>query len=77
MGGEATLASLRAKNHVRFDRDDKVQIATDSGRDAFEVRKKYQNTTLRRKQFVQEIRYVTDIIDELQLVDTLYKKQNT
>ncbi len=62
------------QTHLRFDRNGKVQIAISTGRDGFEIGKKTKNATLLRKQFVEEIRYITDIIDELRLVDTLYKR---
>ncbi len=62
------------QTHMRFDRGGKVQIAIGTNRDSFEVSKNVKDATLLRKQFVREIRYITDIIDELRLVDTLYKK---
>ncbi len=64
----------RGQTHMRFDRDGKVQIAINTGRDGFEVGKKVKNATLLRKQFVAEIRQITDMIDELRLVDTLFRK---
>ncbi len=60
--------------HIRFDRNGKVQIAVNTKRDAFEVGKGEVNATRLRKKFIREIRYITDLIDELRLVDTLYKK---
>ncbi len=63
----------RGETHIRFDRRGKMQIAIRKNRDAFEIGKKVRDATLLRKQFVQEIRYVTDLIDELRLVDTLYQ----
>ncbi len=69
------ILSVREKSggalHMCFTREGKVQIAIDSGRDAFEVGKK-TDAALLREQFVGEIRFVTDIIDELRLVNTLY-----
>ncbi len=59
--------------HMCFARDGKVQIAVDSGRDSFEVSGRETDASALRQKFVSEIRYVTDIIDELRLVDTLYK----
>ncbi len=64
----------KGQTHMRFDRDGKVQIAINTGRDGFEVGKKVKNATLLRKQFVAEIRQITDMIDELRLVDTLFRK---
>ncbi len=62
------------ETHMHFARNGKVQIAIHSGRDAFEVKRGERDAARLRQKFVQEIRYVTDIIDELRLVDTLYKK---
>ncbi len=62
----------RGQLHMCFSRNGKVQIAIDSGRDSFEAGKETDAAALRAR-FVREIRYVTDIIDELRLVDTLYK----
>ncbi len=59
---------------ICFARGGKVQITIDSGRNAFEVGRGEADATVLRKKFVREIRYVTDIIDELRLVDTLYKR---
>ncbi len=64
----------KGQTHMRFDRDGKVQIAINTGRDGFEVGKRVKNATLLRKQFVAEIRQITDMIDELRLVDTLFRK---
>ncbi len=61
------------RTHMRFERGGRVTIAVSTGRNAFEAGKT-QNATLLRKQFIEEIRYITDIIDELRLVDTLYKE---
>ncbi len=60
--------------HICFSRNGKVQIAIDSGRDSFEVRKGETDATCLRRKFIREIRYATDLIDELRLVETLYKK---
>ncbi len=59
---------------ICFSRGGKVQITIDSGRDAFEAQKGEVDAALLRKKFVREIRYITDLIDELRLVDTLYKR---
>ncbi len=61
------------ETHMCFDRNGKVQIAIHSGRDAFEVGKGEVDAVKLREKFVQEIRYVTDIIDQLRLVDTLFR----
>lgn len=61
--------------YISFLRSGKVHIAINSGRDSFEIGKtKVSDPSALRQKFVDEIRYVTDLIDELQLVDTLYKK---
>ncbi len=62
------------ETHMRFDRGGKVQIAIKTDRDAFEVGRGRKDAAKLRQKFVQEIRYITDLIDELRLVDTLYKK---
>lgn len=62
------------ETHMRFDRNGKVQIAIRREHDAFEVGRRRKDAALLRQQFIQEIRYITDLIDELRLVDTLYKK---
>lgn len=59
---------------LSFIREGKMHVAIASGRDAFEVGKGRVNAAELRRKFVGEIRYVTDLIDELRLVDTLYKK---
>lgn len=63
-------------SYLKFSREGKVHIAVNSGRDAFEANLGAGATDLEgmRQRFVSEVRYVTDIIDELRLVDTLYKK---
>ncbi len=63
--------------HIRFEKDGWVQIAISTSRDGFEVTDYKQNATMLRQQFVKDIRRVTDLIDELRLVDTLYRKPQT
>ncbi len=60
--------------HLRFERGGKVHIAIGGRNDTFEVGKKTVDATELRRQFVAEIRSITDLIDELRLVDTLYRK---
>ncbi len=63
----------KGKTHIRFERGGRVQIAIGRGKDSFEP-KQVKDATLLRKQFVKEIRYITDLIDELRLVDTMYRR---
>lgn len=61
--------------YMSFLRGGKVHIAINSGRDSFELGKTALSDAGKlRQKFIDEIRYVTDLIDELQLVDTFYKK---
>ena len=63
----------QGNSYLRFQKDGKVHIAIDSGRDSFELGSvKKINVQELREQFIEEIRYITDLIDELRLVDTLY-----
>lgn len=63
--------------YMSFLREGKVHIAINSGRDSFEAEKGTVNAAALREKFVGEIRYITDLIDELRLVDTLYQKEGT
>lgn len=73
-----TRADERAsgRSYMKFSREGKVHIAIDSGRNAFEVRGGSAATDIEgmRRRFQEEVRYVTDIIDELRLVETLFKQ---
>lgn len=60
--------------YMRFLREGKLHIAVNSGRNLFEIKNLNTNATALRRQFVGEICYVTDLIDEMRLVDTLFKK---
>ncbi len=63
--------------YMSFLREGRVHIAINSGRDSFEAEKGTVNAAALREKFVGEIRYITDLIDELRLVDTLYQKEGT
>ncbi len=63
----------RGETHMRFERSGQVQIAIRKEEDSFEAGGISKNATQLRKKFIQEIRYITDLIDELRLVDTLYR----
>ena len=63
--------------YMSFLREGKFHIAINSGRDSFEAEKGTVNAAALREKFVGEIRYITDLIDELRLVDTLYQKEGT
>lgn len=70
------ILSMDAKGggdtYMRFLKEGKVHIAINSGRNAFEMGSLNTDVAALRQKFVAEIRYVTDIIDELRLVDTLH-----
>lgn len=72
----AADARAGGDTYMRFSRSGKVYIAVHSGRDAFEANLGAGATDLAgmRQRFVAETRYVTDLIDELRLVDTLYRR---
>lgn len=62
--------------YMRFARGGKVHIAVNSGRDAFQLGsvKDWSDVEQMRAQFTGEIRYMTDIIDELRLSDSLFRQ---
>lgn len=63
----------KARTYLSFMRGGKLHVALDSGKDAFEVgRGKYDAVQI-REQFVSEIRFVTDLIDELRLTESIFK----
>ncbi len=64
------------ETHIRFERGGRVHIAIRRKHDSFEMGKYVRDATLLRRQFVEEIRYITDLIDELRLVDTIYRKES-
>lgn len=60
---------------IRFTREGKVHIAIHNNRDALQIKAgDYGDLDKIRDQFRSDIRYMTDLIDELRLVDTIYKK---
>lgn len=60
---------------MRFTREGKVHIAIHNNRDAMQVKSgDYNDLDRIREQFRRDIRYLTDLIDELRLVDTMYRK---
>ena len=61
--------------YMSFLRGGKLHIAVHSGRDFFELGKSNVDVTALHNKFLSEIGWFTDIIDELQLVDTLYRKE--
>lgn len=61
--------------YMSFLRGGKLHIAVYSGRDFFELGKGNVDITALHNKFLSEIRWFTDIIDELQLVDTFYRKE--
>ncbi|MCD8090416.1 MAG: DUF3137 domain-containing protein [Clostridiales bacterium] len=61
--------------HMRFC-GSRVHIAVNSGRDAFELtNRETKNLDKVRADFAADLRYITDIIDELRLAGNIYKKQ--
>ena len=59
---------------MSFLRNGKLHLAVGTGRDSFELGKGKVDAEQLRQKFVGELRWFTDLIDELQLVDTLYKE---
>jgi hypothetical protein len=61
---------------MNFSRDGKVHIAVNSNRDAFEVNWKtvVDHLDETRQHIIEEIRYITDIIDELRITDSMFIK---
>lgn len=60
--------------YMSFLRNGKLHLAVGTGRDSFELGKSKVDAEQLRQKFVGELRWFTDLIDELQLVDTLYKE---
>lgn len=60
--------------YMSFLRDGKLHIAVQTGRDFFELGGSKADIEALRHKFLGELRWFTDIIDELRLTDTLYKK---
>lgn len=58
--------------YLRFQRGGKVHIAVNSDKDFFEMKGELDAERLRAR-FISEVKYITDLIDELRLVDTLFK----
>lgn len=60
--------------YMSFLRNGRLHIAVRTGRDFFEMGKGSADAAQLRRKFIGEIRYFTDLIDELRLTDTIYKK---
>ncbi len=60
--------------YMSFLQEGKVHIAINSGMNAFELANLSTNANELRERFRNEILYVTDLIDELHLVDTFFAK---
>lgn len=60
----------KGDTYLRFERYGSVHIVINSGRDSFEISSS-KDLGQFRKQFYDEIRYITDLIDELRLAETL------
>ena len=62
--------------YLHFLKEGKVHVAVNSGRDHFEADSlEYVKVSELLRRFRDEVRYVTDLIDALLTVDTLYKQQ--
>ena len=59
--------------YMSFQRGGKLSIAVQSDRDFFELGRGRVEIDALRQKFLGEIRWFTDLIDELRLVDTFYK----
>ena len=70
---EETRVWFQQRAHEKRDFPDYFDIAVGGHIDAGESR----DAAALREKFVGEIRYITDLIDELRLVDTLYQKEGT
>lgn len=63
--------------YMSFLRGGKLHIAVQTGRDFFELGGGKVNIESLRNKFLEELHWFTSIIDELQLTDTLYKKESS
>ena len=63
--------------YMSFLRDGKLHVAVQTGRDFFELGSDNVNIESLRNKFLGELHWFTDIIDELKLADTLYKKESS
>ena len=62
--------------YLHFLKEGKVHVAVNSGRDHFEAGSlEYVKVSELLRRFRDEVWYVTDLIDTLLTVDTLYKQQ--
>lgn len=62
------------KTHMRFNRYGRVHVAINTGKDSFELKGSNVDVAQLRARFESELRYLTDLIDELRLEDSIYKK---
>ena len=60
--------------YMSFLRKGKLHIAVKTNRDFFEMGSGSPDAAALRRKFTGEIRYFTDLIDELKLTDTIYKQ---
>lgn len=60
--------------YMSFLRKGKLHIAVKTNRDFFEMGSGSPDAAALRRKFIGEIRYFTDLIDELKLTDTIYKQ---
>ncbi len=64
-----------ADTYIRFAREGKLHLAINSDRDSFELGFSNINLKELREKFLLEIKGTLDLIDELRMVDTLYKEK--
>jgi len=62
-----------AKTNLSFLRGGKLHVALNSGRDSFEIKRNMHDVQKIRAQFEGELKYVTDLIDELRISDSFFK----
>ncbi len=69
---QAMDAQARGRTYMCFLREGKVHIAINSGRNAFEIKGLNEDAAVLRERFQNEIKCLTDIIDELKFIDTFF-----
>jgi len=62
--------------YLSFLRGGKLHVAVQTGKDFFELGKSAAKVDELRQKFLRELHWFTDIIDELRVEETLYKKEN-
>ncbi len=65
-------AKAKGDTYMCFLREGKVHIAINSKRNSFEINNLNTDVQKLRARFISEIKYITDLIDALRLVDTIF-----